>query len=321
MKKPFLFLFIALAFFGCQEVIELELEDPEPELVIEGYITDLDFFIPDGDLVCSPEEVIRKETLDSLAFFARLFDVDSIEAEADYFPYNKVRLTTTAPYFDNEDVPTVSGAVVQLFENDNLVETLQESATEPGIYRITHDPQVGAMYHLRIEALDNIYETLPEEYKSVPPILFTTAEYNENPPFGDSAGYYMGVNTYEPEGPGDYYRWSFYINNKYDSSPFSLAITNDDGIDGSCVPGFDVYGERLELGDTIVIFQMRFGQRHYDFLTNLRQQTAFVGSPFDTPPAPIRGNLKNLTTEKDAFGYFLPAAVSVGRVVVPSENP
>ena len=108
MRKLF-FLFAAVALLsGCQEIIELDLDDPEPELVIEGYLTGLDFYIPDEDLVCSADEIIPRDSLLFYAAFARTFNIDSIDGEADYFPYNKVRLTTTAPYFRNQPTPWFS---------------------------------------------------------------------------------------------------------------------------------------------------------------------------------------------------------------------
>lgn len=325
MRKLFFLFAASVLLAGCQEVIELDLDDPVPELVIEAYISGLDFYIPDDDLVCSPTDIIPRDTLLFYAAFAQLFDIDSIEATTDYFPYNKVKLSTTAPYFSNSAAPRVSDALVQLFENGTLVETLTEEENEAGIYRISHDPVVGALYHLEIEAtIDGTlkrYETTPEEYLSTPPVLTTSAEFNPDPLFGDSAGYFLSLNTYEVPGAGDHYRWSFYINNEYQSDPSDISITTDDGIDGACVPGSDVYGDRLAFNDEIAVFQSRISQRHFDFLANVRAQTAFVGGPFDTPPAPIVGNVKNVTDGTNAYGYFVASAVSVGYAVVPSSNP
>src|SRR5690606_27863528 len=113
-----------------------------------------------------------------------------------------------------------------------------------------------------------------------------------------------GVETFEKPGTGDNYRWMFYINNKYDARPSFLATATDDGIDGFCLFGLDVYGDELELGDTIITFQMRTSAAYTNFIGSIRNQTANVGSPFDSPPAPIKGNLTNLTTNKPAFGFF-----------------
>lgn len=321
MLRPLKYILIAgaaLILHSCQEEIDLKVPDNEAELVVEGYLSDLDFYIPEGDINCAPGLTFTHDSIEFLASLASLFDIDSAEAMADYFPFNKVRLTTTSNYFSNGEAPVVTGAVVKLMQNGNLVETLAEDA--PGEYRITHDPVVGATYHLEIEALGNFYETIPEPYLETPPLLQVDTNFTENF-IGDSMAYYMEIYTYEKPGPGDYYRWMFYINNEYVDDPFFLSFTEDRGVDGACILGIDVYGDELELGDTMVVFQMRTNERYYNFMTSLRNQTAFVGGPFDAPPAPIRGNVTNVTTGKLAYGYFGPYAISANFLIVPEEIP
>ena len=189
---------------SCQEVIDLELPPNEAELVIEAYLTDLDFFIPEQDLDCSGIITIPKSEIELAAGLAAQFPIDSIENVTDYFPFNKVILTSTSDYFSNAAPPPVSNAVVQLFKNNILAETLIEDPSIPGTYRFTHDPEVGASYHLEIEALDNFYETDPQIYNSVPPLLGVNAVYNSNF-IQDSCAYYLGIDTYEKPGLGDHY--------------------------------------------------------------------------------------------------------------------
>ena len=211
---------------------------------------------------------------------------------------------------------------MKLFKDKNLVETLVEDPELPGVYRITHDPDASgeAYYHLEIDALGNFYETVPELYVSTPPLIGVSANYGPNF-LGDSCAYYMGMDTYETPGLGDNYRWMFYINNEYVSNPGFIAGSNDDNFDGLCLFGIDVYGNELELGDTVVVFQLRVSDTYSSFIGSLQNQTAFVGSPFDTPPAPIRGNLKNVTTGINAFGYFSAGGISANLVVVPDTIP
>lgn len=314
------FVALSLLLFGCQEEITLDVPETGPELVVEGFLSDLDFYIPEQDLDCGGGVVFPREQILLAAGLAAQFDIDSIENETDYFPYNKVRLTQSAPYFSNEATPAVSGANVRLMKDGILVETLAEDASYPGTYRITHNPVVGSSYHLEIDALGKYFTTDPETYTDVPPLISVDAVFNSEPLF-DSAGYYMAINTYEKPGPGDHYRWAFYVNNEYLDDPFFVSIVSDMGIDGSCVPGIDVYGNQLEMGDTMIVFQSRISAEYYNFLFSLRQQTAFSGGPFDTPPAPIKGNVNNVTDGKKAFGYFVPAAVAVNALIVPDTVP
>jgi len=314
----YLLLCAPLFLVACQQEVDLKVPDNETELVVEGYLSDLDFYIPDGDINCAPGLTFSHDSIVFLASLASQFDIDSVATLTDYFPFNKVRLTTTSNYFSNGKSPVVSGAVVRLMENGNLVETLAEES--PGVYTITHDPVVGASYHLEIEALDNFYETIPEPYLETPPLLSVDTNYLKNF-ITDSMAYYMEIYTYEKPGEGDHYRWMFYLNNEYVDDPFLLSFTDDRGVDGACIVGIDIYGETLELGDTLIVFQMRTSQRYYDFINSLRNQTAFVGSPFDSPPAAIRGNVRNVSTGRLAFGYFGPYAISANAMIVPEEIP
>ena len=320
LKHTFLIALTLVVVNSCQEVIDLDLPPNEAELVIEAYLTDLDFYIPEQDLDCSGVLTIPKDTIDLFAGLASLFPIDSIESVADYFPFNKVKLSTTSDYFSNASAPAVSNAIVRLFKNNELAETLLEEPNTPGTYRFTHDPEVGASYHLEIEALDNFYETEPQVYNPVPPLLRVKANYRSNF-LQDSCQYFLGIDTYEKPGIGDHYRWMFYINNKYENDPVFISTFDDSQIDGICLIDFDVYGNELNLGDTIVVFQMRTNEGYSNFINSLRNQTAFVGGPFDTPPAPIRGNLKNVTTGKEAFGYFVAGGISANAGFVPEVVP
>ncbi len=313
---------LALSFIvnGCQEEIELDIPGGEPELVVEGYMTDLDFYIPDGDLDCSGIITIPKFFIEQAAALAGTFPVDSAEEVSDFFPFNKVTLTSTAEYFANVPPPPVTDAVVKLFENGTLVETLVHDGSNPGTYLITHDPVVDAEYHLEIEALGKFYETEREIYRAVPPLLGLITNYGPNF-LQDSCAYYMGIDTYEKPGAGDHYRWLFYINGKYQSGPFDIALSNDEGIDGLCLFGLDIYGNELELGDTITVFQMMTSEGYYDFNVALRSRTGQVGSPFDAPPSPINGNIINTTDNRKAVGFFAAGGITANFVVVPDTIP
>lgn len=305
---------------GCQEKIDLELPPNEAELVVEGYYGGFDFYLPDGDLDCFGELVITQEELLLAAFAAAAFPIDSVEAEADYWAFNKVRLTSTSDYFSNGESPAVSGATVVLYENGTPVETLAEMADQPGSYRITHPPVVDAEYHLEIDALNNHYTTIPDVYEAVPPLFGLTATYRPNF-IGDSCAFFMGIQTFERAGEGNHYRWFHYLNNKYVNDPFSLSYTDDANFDGLCLIDIDVYNSELELGDTLVTFQMATSETYFNFMTSLQNQTAFTGSPFDTPPAPTRGNIKNETTGRYAYGIFETGGISANAVVAPDEIP
>jgi hypothetical protein len=63
---------------------------------------------------------------------------------------------------------------------------------------------------------------------------------------------------------------------------------------------------------------MTISEGMYNFMFILNQQTAFVGGPFDSPPAPIPSNLRCVShPDEKVYGYFSCAGVSVAEITVP----
>lgn len=319
MKSIQLFAALGLATFlftACEQEVTLDLNSAEPELVVEGYMIDTDFYIPDEDLDCYGISTFTRDTIILLSELVKNFlPISDVEAKADYFPFNKVKLSMSVPYYTQGMPDAVSDAVVKLYKNDSLVETLVEDATEKGIYRITHNPEVGSYYHLEIEANGNNYTTAAELYQEVPPILFAQAVY-QPAIFSDTMVYTSGISTFEKPGKGDYYRWFFYLNNEFQSDADLMVTSPDDGIDGSCLINFDFYRRRLQPKDTLVIFQMRTSEQYYNYVNTIIGLLS-VGSPFDTPPAPIPTNVYNNTLDKKGLGFFAVGGLSANAVVVP----
>ncbi len=91
-------------------------------------------------------------------------------------------------------------------------------------------------------------------------------------------------------------------------------------MDGNFIPEFNVTNELYSKPDTVRIVQERISKDAYEFLIAIQSQTAFVGGPFDTPPSPINGNVKNLEDpRKNALGFFGAAGVDDATVVVGVE--
>lgn len=310
---------IILMLSACEEKVDIDLDSSEPELVVEGYMIDTDFYIPEEGLNCYDSILPANDIRQVMDLINTIYPISRVESLADYFPFNKVRLTMSTAVFDEKEPMPVSGAEVQLLRNDSIVETLIEDASELGTYRITHDPLVGADYHLEILADGKSYSTEPETYLEVPPIILGSAVYQEAV-FSDTMEYYSNIFTYEKPGRGDYYRWFFYLNNELLSDPEYITVLNDDGIDGACLPAFDFYRRGLELNDTLVIFQMRISEKYANFMTTLTTQ-ASSGTPFDSPPAPLPSNVYNNTDERYALGYFALGGISANAVIVPDTIP
>ena len=108
-----------------------------------------------------------------------------------------------------------------------------------------------------------------------------------------------------------------YVNDEYLKEPFDLLYASDEFVDGNPILAFEVNTDPLELGDHYRIQQSSISEEAYEFFFQLQNQTAFIGSLFDSPPAALNGNIVNLDPSgKKALGYFGVSAVSEKELVV-----
>jgi hypothetical protein len=227
----------------------------------------------------------------------------------------QVLLATTANYFENTEPPRVTGALVILNNENGAVDTLEEK--EAGVYVTTHVGVIGEVYHIYIRtAAGEEYRSNPETLRSVPAISAIYATFKEETVFEDE-GYYVSIDTEEPLGVGDYYRWKQYVNEEYLNEPFDLLYASDEFVDGNPIIGFEVTIDPLALGDHYRIQQMSISKQAYEFFFQLQNQTAYIGSLFDSPPAALKGNIVNVDPAgKKALGYFGVSAVSEKEMVI-----
>lgn len=227
----------------------------------------------------------------------------------------QVLISTTANYFYDSITPKVENALVVLFDENGAVDTLIES--NPGTYITNYQGVVGKTYHIYIQTISGEeYESNPEVLKFVSTIADVHAEFREETAF-EEEGYYVSIDTEEPLGIGDFYRWKQYVNDTLLNEPFDLLYASDEFVDGNPIIGFDVTTKPLKLGDSYRIQQLSISREAFDFFTQLQTQTAFVGSLFDSPPAALQGNMISVnSTNKKVLGYFGVSAVSeIGMVI------
>ncbi|MFT5984267.1 MAG: hypothetical protein ACI9RM_002731 [Ulvibacter sp.] len=273
IKKSLLLLLTLFFLTSCQDVIDLEVEDGEVQLVVDGWLTN-----QNGE----------KQAI----------------------------LSTTANYFNSSIGPFVENAFVVLNNEQGPIDTFYEKSN--GLYVTDFVGEVGETYHIYIRTSSGEeYKSNPELLRSVPLITAINSEFKEETTFDDE-GYYMSIDTDEPLGVGDHYRWKQYVNDTYLNEPFDLLYASDEFVDGNPILNFEVtINEPLELGDQYRIQQLSITEEAFEFITQLQTQTAFVGSLFDSPPAALSGNIVNLDSSgKKALGYFGASAVSEKEMVI-----
>lgn len=268
----------AIIFPSCEKVIDLEVPDGRTQLVVDSWYTDED-------------------------------------------TTHYVKLSTTAPYFENSPVPRVSEALVTLHTFvDGILENsvvLPEDPAKPGFYLFPAPAEVGKGYQLEIDAPGLIkVKSDIQVVRPVPPIL--QLDWQESTPdFQDSTKkYQVLITTFETPGLGDNYRWFTWVDGVYQNAPSDITISNDDWVDGSFIAGLDVTNKLYRLGEVVRISQSSISSNAYQYLSLLVQQTAFIGSPFDSPPAQLIGNMKQVDGDGVALGFFGVSATSIAEIEI-----
>ena len=258
MKKIIAILCLTFLCISCEDVIEIDLNETEPKLVIDAGISWI------------------KDT-----------------------PGNEqtIKLTLTAPFF-NDEVPPANGALVSISDTSgNTFNFIEEGST--GIYRNSgFIPVIDATYVLSISYNGELY-TATETLKAVASI-----EFIEQKDDGGFLGEDIELKAFytDPANIENYYLFEFISNIPVIPS---LEVYEDRFTDGNQIFGFYTE-EDLKPGDQVTIRNYGISERFYQFMFTLLQQGSEEGGgPFETQPATVRGNCVNQTNQNNfPFGYF-----------------
>lgn len=258
MKKLFLLMIFFGTFISCEDVIDVELNDTPPRLVAE----------------------------------ANLNIWESGAASA------AVRLTTTAPFFDN-DVPFVTDAIVQVTDENGIVYPF--SYTENGVYTSNLTPQLNLEYTLTIEYNNETYSATETLY-TVSPL-----EFVEQRDDGGFTGEDIELKAFFTD-PAD--EQNFYFFEGLSERGDELDVYSDEFFDGNTIFAYYLVDD-IAPGDEVQFNIYGVSEAYYNFMFILLQQTGGGGGPFETQPATVRGNIVNETSPDNyPLGYFRVSEVS-----------
>lgn len=228
-----------------------------------------------------------------------------------------ILLTTTSPYFEDGATPRESGATVYLVTDLGDTINFPEDNARPGYYVSNTPAEEGRSYTLHIRSSEgDIFESYPEKANRNSPIdsIYFIEEPEDRGPFEE--GWAVYINTKEPEGEGDYYRWIYYADGVLGGEPEDLTFASDEFVDGNDVNDLLV-AQGLEEGQFIQISQLAITERAYNYWILVQEQTVFSGGPFDPPPAPIPSNVMNLSDETlQPLGLFSVATAENAEILI-----
>ncbi len=300
MRQFISYILILTALIACIDRVELPLRTEAPRLVVEGQITN--------------------------------------EAP----PYT-IRLTYTGNYGNgsqNPDNQYVKEAQVSVVDDQGR--SMRFVSVGSGLYQttdLTVRGQVGRAYSLSVVLADGKrYVTKPERMPAVPVIDSISAKLIKTGNLAKPYAFSYSINTNDPANEQNYYRWTAYgYTNRLSvgvrcslSSPAlcnnrcwvivsnsDVNIYSDDAINGNPLRGrFALQLPVYAIGPQLVeIQQYGITQTNYQFLTLYQQQNARTGSIFDPLPAPVTGNLVNVSDPTDlARGYFAVTSITRKRL-------
>jgi hypothetical protein len=208
-----------------------------------------------------------------------------------------ITLTSTTDFYATE-VPPASGANV-FVTNENTVRFDFIETPGTGNYVCSNFiPEIGQTYLLTVIYQEQTY-TATEQLVAVPQI--DSVEQNDN---AGLTGNEIEVKFLfqDPENTPNFYLIQFY-------TPYSV-MPEYDVIDDAFFQGNQIFGlyasDRLKIGDEIQFTLHGISQRYYNYLNILLSVAGTnSGSPFQTPPATVRGNIINQTNFNNfALGFF-----------------
>lgn len=255
MKKLiFLIPVFLLLMISCEEVVDVELEESNPRLVVEASL------------------LWKKGTEGN---------------------FQTIKLTTTAPFFEDE-TPPAKDAQVSVISEEGEIFNFEE--IDPGIYRNEQFvPDLNKNYELSITYQDETYIAM----ESLVPV--SELQFIEQGSNGGFGGEDTELKVYynDPAGVDNYYLFRFFFEN------LSFQIYDDEFTDGNLSFAYFT-NEDLLPGEEVAFEIQGISENFYEYMFILRSQAGTNGGgPFQTQPTTVRGNIINITNpENFAFGYF-----------------
>jgi hypothetical protein len=239
--------------------------------------------------------------------------------------YQEINISRSAPYFDNEPNPGISGADVFVRSSDNKVYPFVESHI-PGLYysRSPFVAQAGNDYFLTVE-VDFDKDGIPDKYEAtttvlpVPEIDSLTIEPVEM--FGHK-NHILYVHAQDPPEKNFYLFHVFRNDSLITSKLTDIVISNDELFDNQYIKGdiyfFDDISEwekdseeirknsvYLQPGDKLEVQLGLISQGYFDFINQCSREKNGENPMFGGPPSNITTNISN-----GGIGYFTGYAIA-----------
>lgn len=272
-----LFIFCSILLVSCQDVIDLEVPNSDPRVVVVGRVSD--------------SEGVHAKVSVSAPFFSQ---------------------TATPKINDAKVLLFEDGVMVAELTNDSIegLYTAIYNGTIGKSYEIQVDiPDGNPNYR------QSSWRSHPELMRPTVVLDSFNVKLLRRPLVFED-GFYAQVFFRELPGLGDHYRITRWRNDSLITQDINITDDQTiDGFyfgeDG--VPAFAYTGPVEKEGDSLGLEISSISERYYDYMALIVTQVFQVGSTFDPPPSTIIGNIYNMDNpEEYGFGYFASSALATG---------
>lgn len=209
----------------------------------------------------------------------------------------QVKLSTTFDYYSNI-IPKISGALVFVKDSNNNTFNFIETDTLGNYNCNNFIPVLNQEYTLIVQHEDQVYSA-SETLKSVP-VIDKIEQKNDA---GFSGNEIQVKAFYTDNGTtSDFYLFKFQASDKIIPN---YEVSKDEFYQGNQI--FGIYQDKnLKMGQNLNIAILGISERYFNYMSILLSIAGNTGgSPFQSPPATVRGNIVNTTNEKNyPLGYF-----------------
>ncbi len=216
-----------------------------------------------------------------------------------------IKLSQSTPYFDANSLSPVTGASVKVTNDSNNVEFVFEDQNDGTYAILTFVPVIDQSYTLEVIYNGETY-IAQETLTAVPDInsvyQSTTGGFDNealevNVLFDDPAdeeNFYL----FRFQERGDLLPDLLDISDEFtDGNEMRVFYEKQEDT--------DINQEEFEIGDIVDINFYGISERYFNYIRLLNEQYGSSGDPFSSAPVPLRGNCINPTNPDNyAFGYF-----------------
>jgi hypothetical protein len=220
---------------------------------------------------------------------------------------NYIKLTYNQNFYDSSEVIPASGLQVSIIDQLGNRELLVETPTGSGIYPIQTLGIIGRSYSIQIKTKTAEYQSEPQILQAHAPLNYLFQhEYtvNNRPIPFIPPGQYALFGFTDNAATQDYSLYRIAVNDTLLKDLNFFTVIEDRFINGASVDSI-AFGRRFNPGDKVTIEHRSLTKGAFEYLNAIGAQLGSAGSPFEVPPGPIRGNVRNVANKEDyCLGYF-----------------